>query len=141
MTVPSLSLMVLVRDEEQYLPRCLESVKGVVGEIVVVDTGSRDKTAEVARSYGAHVITFDWQRDFAEAHNFALAKTTGRWVLRLDADEALAPAARGALARLATPWYEVDILVAYFARYMRFTDAVHTPLLARHDFGRIALFP
>ena len=63
------SLTMIVRDEEKNLPHCLESVRGVFDEIVVLDTGSRDRTVEIARSFGARVFDFVWVDDFAAARN------------------------------------------------------------------------
>lgn len=85
-----LSLCMIVKNEAENLPRCLESVKDVVDEIVVLDTGSTDSTIEIARSFGAKVDQFEWRQDFAEARNEALKQVTGDWVLVLDADELLA---------------------------------------------------
>ena len=81
----------IVKDEEQTLPRCLRSVQGAVEQMVVVDTGSCDRTPQIARSHGAEVYTFDWCDDFAAARNEALQYVTGDWVLVLDADEVLVP--------------------------------------------------
>ncbi len=86
---PLLSLCMIVKDEEENLPRCLESVLGVVDEIIVVDTGSTDATKEIARSYGARVVDFPWRGDFSAARNAALEQATGEWILHLDADEEL----------------------------------------------------
>jgi tetratricopeptide (TPR) repeat protein len=79
----------IVRDEARDLPRCLASVAGVVDEVVVADTGSRDETARLAAAHGARVIPCAWQDDFAAARNAALAHAAGDWVLILDADEEL----------------------------------------------------
>ncbi|BDG07075.1 glycosyltransferase [Anaeromyxobacter paludicola] len=88
-----LSLCLIVRDEERLLPGCLASVAGLADEVVVVDTGSADRTAELAREAGAKVILRPWDDDFSAARNAALAAATGDWVLQLDADERLAPGA------------------------------------------------
>ncbi len=90
---PRISLCMIARDEEAMLPDCLESVKGAVDEIIVVDTGSRDATERVARQAGARVLPFPWVDDFAAARNHGVARATGQWVLVLDADERLAPGA------------------------------------------------
>lgn len=82
-----ISLVMIVRDEEATLGRCLDSVRGLVDEIVVVDTGSVDRTVEIAASYGAVVGHFDWVDDFAAARNEALARATHPWRLVLDADD------------------------------------------------------
>ena len=83
----SLSLAMIVKDEEQCIKRCLDSVVDLVDEIVIVDTGSTDKTIEICRSYNAQVFPYPWNNNFAEARNFGLDKVTGDWVLWLDADE------------------------------------------------------
>lgn len=85
------SLCMIVRDEEQQLPGCLDSVRGAVDEIIVVDTGSGDRTIGIAREHGARVFTEPWADDFAQARNQSLRRATGDWILVLDADERLAP--------------------------------------------------
>ena len=89
-----LSLCMIAKNEEKYLGRCLASVRGVVDEIILVDTGSTDRTAEIAQSFGARVGHHAWQDDFSEARNASLELATGDWILALDADEELAPASR-----------------------------------------------
>jgi glycosyltransferase involved in cell wall biosynthesis len=91
---PLVSLSMIVKNEEHTLAACLESVRGVVDEIIIVDTGSTDKTVEIATSYGARVEHFPWNNDFAEARNEALKLCTGSWILYLDADEQLSPESR-----------------------------------------------
>ncbi len=86
-----LTLCMIVKNEEATLSRTLDSVKGVVDEIVVVDTGSRDRTREIARGYGARVYDFEWCDDFAAARNECLKHAQGDWILVLDADEVLVP--------------------------------------------------
>ncbi len=88
----SLSLCMIVRDEAEILATCLESVTGVVDELVIVDTGSRDETPAIAKQFGATVHSFPWCDDFAAARNTALGYTSGDWILVLDADEVLVPA-------------------------------------------------
>jgi len=87
--VVHISLCVIAKDEEENIARCLDSVRGVCDEIIVVDTGSRDRTAEVAASRGARVFDHPWGDDFAAARNAGLERATGRWILVLDADEEL----------------------------------------------------
>lgn len=84
-----LSLCMIVRDEEEMLPRCLAAAREAVDEIVVVDTGSRDRTREIARDFGARVIDFAWTGSFADARNVSVDAATGDWILFLDADEVL----------------------------------------------------
>jgi len=97
--VPKLSLCMIAKNEERMLPGCLESVKGLVDEIVLVDTGSTDATKEVARRHGARVYDRPWDDDFAAPRNLALAHATGDWVLQLDADERLASGSARVLRR------------------------------------------
>ena len=87
----------IVRDEERLLPQALASVKDYVDEIIVCDTGSKDRTIEIARSYGATVIERVWRNDFSYARNESLSMATRRWVLFMDADEELVEASRPAL--------------------------------------------
>jgi glycosyltransferase involved in cell wall biosynthesis len=98
--MPTLSLCMIVKDEEASLPRCLDSVAGVVDELIVVDTGSRDRTIEIARSHGAKVIEQAWTDDFSAARNTSLDHATGDWLLYLDADEELMAEDRQALRDL-----------------------------------------
>lgn len=81
----------IVKNEEASLPECLNSVKNVVDEMVVLDTGSTDKTVEIAREFGAKVYHFEWCNDFSAARNKSLKYVQGDWVLVLDADEVLKP--------------------------------------------------
>ena len=84
-----LSLCMIVRDEADMLPGCLDSVSGVVDEMIIVDTGSTDSTPTIAADRGARVLRHDWQEHFAEARNASLDAAGGDWILWLDADERL----------------------------------------------------
>jgi glycosyltransferase involved in cell wall biosynthesis len=86
-----LSLCMIVKDEESRLAKCLNSAKNLVDEIIVLDTGSNDKTIEIAQSFGAIVKKYQWNHDFSIARNEALKYVTGEWILVLDADEVLSP--------------------------------------------------
>src|SRR3989339_1768526 len=85
--MPRLTLSMIVKNEEKYIKDCLESVKDIADEIIIIDTGSTDDTIKIAESYGAKVYNFEWVNDFSAARNFALGKSTGEWILYLDADE------------------------------------------------------
>ncbi|MEW6574091.1 MAG: glycosyltransferase [Bacillota bacterium] len=85
----TIGLAMIVRDEEQNLAACLESVRGAVDEIVIVDTGSADRTVEIAGRYTDKVYHYPWDDDFSAARNYAIAQTRSDWVLSLDADEEL----------------------------------------------------
>ncbi len=87
----NLSFCIIVKNEEAALPQCLDSVRQVVDEMIVVDTGSTDRTRAIAASYGARVYEFAWCNDFAAARNASLSYAQGDWVLVLDADETLVP--------------------------------------------------
>jgi glycosyltransferase involved in cell wall biosynthesis len=94
------SLTMIVRNEQENLPHCLRSVEGVFDEIIVVDTGSTDRTVEIARSFGAKVFDFVWVDDFAAARNAALARATGDYAFWLDADDVVDPPQRRRLEAL-----------------------------------------
>jgi tetratricopeptide (TPR) repeat protein len=85
----TLSLCMIVKDEEEMLPRCLAAAAPAVDEIVIVDTGSSDRTIEIARSFGARVIEREWTGSFADARNVSFDAATGDWIIYLDADEVL----------------------------------------------------
>lgn len=87
----SMSLCIIARDEAEHLPQCLASVRGLADEVIVVDTGSTDATADIARDSGATVFEFSWGNDFSAARNFAIGKATRDYIFMLDADEYVAP--------------------------------------------------
>ena len=92
----------IVRDEAEQLPGCLESLQALDAELIVVDTGSTDETVAIARRSGARVEQFTWIDDFAAARNESLRYATGDWRLWLDADERLDPASADLLYNLPT---------------------------------------
>lgn len=85
----TLSVCMIVKNEEKMLPDCLQSVAGVADEIIISDTGSNDKTVEIAKSFGAKVFHFNWIDDFSAARNNSLKHCTSDWILYIDADERL----------------------------------------------------
>lgn len=95
----SISLCIIAKDEAELLPRLLASVEGVVDETIVVDTGSTDETAAIARRLGARVITKPFQDDFSEVRNAGLDAASHPWILVLDADEILADGSGDAIRR------------------------------------------
>jgi glycosyltransferase involved in cell wall biosynthesis len=97
---PRLSVCMIVKNEERFLGQCLTSVKGLADELIVIDTGSTDRTVEIAREHGAQVGHFEWCNDFAAARNASIAPATGAWILFLDADEELSPAEKQTLPTL-----------------------------------------
>lgn len=106
----TISLCMIVKNEAANLPQCLNSVAGLVDEIIVVDTGSTDDTRKMAADRQAEVLSIDWPEDFSVARNVSLSQATGDWVLVLDADEVLDAGVGRQLKRLdrGDPPWEVD---------------------------------
>ncbi|MGI9950903.1 tetratricopeptide repeat protein [Moorellaceae bacterium AZ2] len=131
--VQRVTLAMIVKDEEQFLAGCLEQALPFVDSIVVVDTGSNDRTPEVAARYGARLLSHEWRGDFAAARNVYLDEIQDGWVLTLDADEYLTPEAGAWLRRLA----ERGEPKVYFLR----TYNYHSEFLAHFsDQANIRLF-
>jgi tetratricopeptide (TPR) repeat protein len=97
---PQVSLTMIVKNEEANLARCLECVRDLVAEVVVVDTGSTDGTRQLAASVGARVYDFPWTDSFAAARNESLRHASGAWIFWLDADDRLDAENRGKLRAL-----------------------------------------
>ncbi len=85
----TISLCMITKNEEKYLEQCLNSVKDIVDEVVIVDTGSTDKTKEIAKKFKAKIFDLKWNDNFSEARNESLKHATKEWILVLDADETL----------------------------------------------------
>jgi|GEM_PF-3433717 len=116
----NLSVCMIVKDEEADIKACLESVKEVADELVILDTGSKDRTVEIAGEMGAHIFSARWESDFAKARNQCLSHARGYWVLFIDADERLtpesiAPLRREVSTRPAGP-------VVYAVKFLNITD-------------------
>lgn len=84
-----LSVSMIVKNEERYLPQCLESIKDFVDEIIITDTGSVDSSKEICKKYTDKVFDYKWDDSFANARNNSLRKCTGDWIISLDADEVI----------------------------------------------------
>lgn len=84
-----ISLCMIVKDEEEIIGRCLESVKEIVDEIIIVDTGSTDNTKEIVSQYTDKIYDFEWVDDFSKARNFSFSKATKDYILWLDADDVI----------------------------------------------------
>ena len=93
----TISLCMIVKNEEENLPRCLNTVAGVFDEVIIVDTGSTDRTVEIAKNYTAQVYPFIWTEDFSAARNFSFSKAKMEYCMWLDADDILTPEDRKAL--------------------------------------------
>jgi len=130
MNVPPLvSVAMIVRDEALHITECLESIRSLSPELCVVDTGSTDETASIARQMGAVVSSFLWRHDFAAARNYSLTQCHGHWVFILDADERIAPSD---IPRLQS------LLTAPPDRFYRFVTRNYTSKQAVSDFNACA---
>ena len=116
----SISLCMIVKDEEQNIARCLASFRPVVNEIIVVDTGSLDHTAAIAEMMGARVIHHEWKDDFSEARNVSLSVATCEWIMVMDADEVLAEADYDQFRQLINE--HADQLVAFTLETRNYTN-------------------
>ncbi|MGL4911874.1 MAG: glycosyltransferase family 2 protein, partial [Romboutsia sp.] len=83
----TISLCMIVKDEEDVIERCLNSIHEVVDEIVIIDTGSKDNTIELVKKYTKKIYYFKWIDDFSKARDFSFSKATKDYILWLDADE------------------------------------------------------
>ncbi|MBI4054969.1 MAG: glycosyltransferase family 2 protein [Elusimicrobia bacterium] len=125
MTVPRLTLLVIAKNEEKDLPRCLDSVRGLADEIVLVDDSSADGTREAARSHGARIFQNPFQ-GFTAQKQFGLQQARGEWVLNLDADESLSPGLRQEMEKVlrdsSPPYrgYSIPFHVHFMGRRLRF---------------------
>lgn len=129
----TLSLCMIVKDEEAMLPRCLAAVRDWVDEIVVVDTGSTDRTVQIAEDFGARVLHHEWSGDFAAARNVSFDAATGDWLMFLDADEVLVegdgPKLRALTGKV---WREAMFLVE-----TNYTGAIEDGVASRHNALRV----
>jgi hypothetical protein len=98
--VAPVSLTMIVKNEEENIRNCVGSVAGLFDKLVMVDTGSTDRTRELARDFGANVFEFEWVDNFAAARNEALARATGDYAFWLDADDVADPPDREKLQTL-----------------------------------------
>jgi len=107
----TISLCMIVKNEEAMLPRCLDSVRHLVDEMIIVDTGSTDNTIEIAERYGAQVYTYPWNSSFADARNYAMRQAKMDWIFIMDADNELPAEDAGKLRDMvsgqvdATAWF------------------------------------
>ena len=116
----SISLCMIVRNEERVLGRCLESVKDFADEIVIVDTGSGDRTAEIAAEFTDRIFHYPWRDDFSAARNFAMDQGQGEYLMWLDADDVI-------------PERSLEKLMELKQAFDRETDVVMLPYVTAFD--------
>ena len=117
----TISLCMIVKNEEKLLARCLDSVAGLMDEIIIVDTGSTDRTKEIAAKYTDKIYDFEWVQDFSAARNFAFSKAEMEYIYSADADEVLDEENREAFLHLKeTLLPEIDIVQMYYANQLDF---------------------
>ena len=87
----TISLCMIVKNEERVLERCLECLKDIVDEMIIVDTGSTDSTKEIAKKYTDKIYDFEWIKDFSAARNYSLSFATKDYIYCADADEVIEP--------------------------------------------------
>ncbi len=123
----TLSLCMIVKNEEDTLARCLESMKDIADEIIIVDTGSNDKTKEIAGKYTEHIYDFEWVDDFSKARNYSFSKATMEYVMWLDADDVILEQNRIELKKLKeTLNTEIDTVIMKYDLTSRESEKVVT---------------
>jgi glycosyltransferase involved in cell wall biosynthesis len=131
MFLPRISAAMIVRDEEALLPDCLRSIGDEVDEIVITDTGSSDRTCDIASAFGARVLSRPWDDDFAAARNHSLNAATGDWILYIDADERLEVVKRGELKQVVTTNPGSAAILVQFQPRAGFTTYLEARLFRR----------
>ena len=117
----TISLCMIVKNEEKILRRCLDSIKGLMDEIIIVDTGSTDRTREIAQEYTEKVYDFEWIHDFSAARNFAFSKASCDYIYSADADEVVDEANYERFRQLkATLLPEIEIVQMYYGNQLSF---------------------
>ena len=129
----SVSLCMIVKDEEKNIARCLESVRPVVSEIIIVDTGSSDNTRQIAAQFGAKIIEYKWGDDFAKARNYSIRHARSDFVLFLDADEVLDKSSYPFFKNLKRPKEPSS----YFAKIVNLTNKDNVQSCAEHFSTRL----
>lgn len=119
---PTISCCMIVKDEEAFLEQCLKSVKDFVDELIIVDTGSTDKTVDIARTFTDKVYFHPWESSFSKARNQALQYATGDWIFQIDGDEELVPDSGEKLRQA--------------VREAGKADAIHVNIISTYSSGR-----
>ncbi|MGB0646578.1 MAG: glycosyltransferase [Bradymonadia bacterium] len=120
---PSLSVCMIVKNEEEFISGAIQSVIDIADEVIVVDTGSSDKTVELATQAGATVHFFDWVGDFSAARNASLSHATTDWILVLDADERLTPASAVSLRAVIEAHQDDEDFTVFCVQVKNYTRA------------------
>ncbi len=113
----TISACMMVRNEEELLPGCLDSIRDWVDEIIVVDTGSNDKTVEIARTYGAKLFHQQWENDFSKHRNYSVEQAASDWVFIIDADERMTEENVPALLEILDDGESQIVSLAVFNRF------------------------
>ena len=98
--MPTISLCMIVKNEEIHIARCLDSVAGLVEEIIIVDTGSTDRTVEIVSDYTSKIYSYEWKDDFSDARNYSFSKATMDYCMWMDADDILEETERNKFLQL-----------------------------------------
>ncbi len=128
--MPSISAVIIARNEEDKIRRCLDSLKSFAAEIVVVDSGSTDRTAEICREQGCRVFTREFD-GYGSQKQFAVDHAVNDWVLSVDADEVLTPGLQKELAGMSGPGglkydaYSIPFSLVYLGRIMKHSGLGH----------------
>ncbi|NOY53536.1 MAG: glycosyltransferase [Deltaproteobacteria bacterium] len=137
--IPKLSVCMMVKNEEEKLPRCLDSIRGYVDELVIVDTGSTDRTVEIARRYTDKIYFHPWEGDFSKARNQALQYAAGDWILQLDADEVVdaadAPRLKTVIQEVPEEITHQDVEILNYDSEGIVNATIHYPRLFRNGMG------
>jgi len=120
-----ISVSIVAKNEERTIGRCIESVKSIADEIIVVDSGSEDRTVDIAKSLGAKVVFREWT-DYVDQVNYAIGLCTGDWILILDADEIvseeLASSIKSAVEDPKYTCYKLKRKLYYLGKFLSFTE-------------------
>lgn len=131
LTKTRLSLCMIVKNEEDCIARCLNSAKDVVDEIIIVDTGSTDNTVNICEAFQTKVVSYEWNESFADARNYAVEKSSGNWIIWLDADEELDKADRYRL-REGTHFDDYDVVTLHLINYIGDRMSEHNTMEMAH---------
>lgn len=121
MNMITISLCMIVKNEERVLARCLDSLSGLMDEIIIVDTGSTDRTIEIAKQYTDQVYSYPWKQDFSAARNYSFSKASKEYIYVADADEVLDEANKKKFADLKKVLLpEIDIVQMYYGNQLQY---------------------